>query len=387
MVSTGFVLVLSMNSDSYRYFHKPVDGALKSVLKQHLSWNEARLTFLSRFLVALLQVRTICLCDIATAFSGKAQAASKYKRLQRFFRLFEMDFKEIAVFLSRLLPTTELKWVLAMDRTNWKIGKININILVIGVAHMGIAFPLIWATLEKRGNSNTTERIQLIEKFINIFGVERIGALTADREFIGYEWFSWLITKGIPFRIRIKENFKVISSKGKKVAIKTLFRNLRIKESRILKGKRLICGVSLYIVGMKLPDGEFLIIVTGSDSENAISDYKKRWEIETFFGCLKSRGFNFEATHITDPERIMKLTALLAIAFSWCHITGESKHLAIPVTIKKHGRKAVSIFRYGLDTIRETIFNIPYNFRCFFNIILILERCLKGKPRNAFAYG
>ncbi|WP_156906825.1 hypothetical protein [Desulforegula conservatrix] len=58
-----------------------------------------------------------------------------------------MDFKEIAVFLSRLLPTTELKWVLAMDRTNWKIGKININILVIGVAHMGIAFPLIWATL------------------------------------------------------------------------------------------------------------------------------------------------------------------------------------------------------------------------------------------------
>ncbi|WP_408605765.1 hypothetical protein [Desulforegula conservatrix] len=78
--------------------------------------------------------------------------------------------------------------------------------------------------------------------------------------------------------------------------------------------------------------------------------------METFFGCLKSRGFNFEATHITDPERIMKLTALLAIAFSWCHITGESKHLAIPVTIKKHGRKAVSIFRYGLDTIRETIF-------------------------------
>ena len=376
-----------MNSDSYRYFHKPVDGALKSVLKQHLSWNEARLTFLSRFLVALLQVRTVCLCDIATAFSGKAQATSKYKRLQRFFRLFEMDFKEIAVFLSRLLPTTELKWVLAMDRTNWKIGKININILVIGVAHMGIAFPLIWATLEKRGNSNTTERIQLIEKFINIFGVERIGALTADREFIGYEWFSWLITKEIPFRIRIKENFKVISSKGKKVAIKTLFRNLRIKESRILKGKRLICGVSLYIVGMKLPDGEFLIIVTGSDSENAISDYKKRWEIETFFGCLKSRGFNFEATHITDPERIMKLTALLAIAFSWCHITGESKHLAIPVTIKKHGRKAVSIFRYGLDTIRETIFNIPYNFKCFSNIILILEQCLKGKPRSAFAYG
>lgn len=91
-IFTEFMLVLSMNSDSYKYFHKPVDGALKSVLKQHLELEMKRaLTFLSRFLVALLQVRTVCLCDIATAFSGKAKPAWS-RRFAAFFQIIRNGF-------------------------------------------------------------------------------------------------------------------------------------------------------------------------------------------------------------------------------------------------------------------------------------------------------
>ncbi|MBK8537096.1 MAG: transposase [Candidatus Competibacteraceae bacterium] len=35
--------------------------------------------------------------------------------------------------------------------------------------------------------------------------------------------------------------------------------------------------------------------------------YKERWQIETLFSGLKSRGFNLEETHVTDPERIKRL--------------------------------------------------------------------------------
>jgi len=76
-----------------------------------------------------------------------------------------------------------------MDRTNWKLGILHINILTLGIAYKGIAFPLIWLVLPKQGNSNTNERIQLIERFIRIFGSDKIGCLTGDREFIGGEWF------------------------------------------------------------------------------------------------------------------------------------------------------------------------------------------------------
>ena len=44
-----------------------------------------------------------------------------------------------------------------------------------------------------------------------------------------------------------------------------------------------------------------------------------------YVACIafKGRGFNFEDTHITDKARIKKLVALLAIAFTWAHRTGE----------------------------------------------------------------
>lgn len=41
------------------------------------------------------------------------------------------------------------------------------------------------------------------------------------------------------------------------------------------------------------------------------------------FGCLKSRGFCLEETHVTDAERLRKLVALLALAFCRAHAVGE----------------------------------------------------------------
>jgi IS4 transposase len=44
--------------------------------------------------------------------------------------------------------------------------------------------------------------------------------------------------------------------------------------------------------------------------------YRRRWEIETMFAALKSRGFDLEATNRTDPRRVERLIGLLALAFS-----------------------------------------------------------------------
>ncbi len=273
-----------------------------------------------------------------------------------------------------------------MDRTNWKLGKSDINLLFIGIAYRGISFPLLWISLPKCGNSNTAERKNVVDKFIAIFGVSKIKCLTADREFIGQKWFLYLLEKKIHFCIRVKDNFKVISSKGNEVAVKALFRNLRQGEVRILKGRRLICGVRLFVIGLRLKNGEYLILVTDKNPESAIETYKLRWEIETLFGCLKTRGFNLESTHLTEPERINKLVALLAITFCWCHVTGEWLNEIKPIKIKKHGRKAISIFRYGLDCLRETIFNISSNLPTFRKLVRLFccqadnHSLLAGRP-------
>jgi hypothetical protein len=98
----------------------------------------------------------------------------------------------------------------------------------------------------------------------------------------------------------------------------------------------------------------------------------QRWGIETLFGCLKSRGFRFESTHITKTDRIDKLVALLAITFCWCHLTGQWRHDQTPIKIKKHGRKEKSLFRYGLDCLREVLLNLPKRSFEFKKIIRLL---------------
>jgi len=80
---------------------------------------------------------------------------------------------------------------LAMDRTNWKFGISNINILVIAIVYQGVAFPLLFKLMPKAGNSSTSERIGL-DRYISLFGLETIDCLLADREFIGEHWIGYL---------------------------------------------------------------------------------------------------------------------------------------------------------------------------------------------------
>lgn len=79
---------------------------LGNALRPHLAGPGARLSFVAAFLVALLRVKTINFSELATGFSGKAQTDSHDKRLQRFFRHYEMDYAEIAqaVVASMALP-------------------------------------------------------------------------------------------------------------------------------------------------------------------------------------------------------------------------------------------------------------------------------------------
>lgn len=59
-----------------------------------------------------------------------------------------------------------------------------------------------------------------------------------------------------------------------------------------------------------------MVLACNADSDKALLRYAQRWQIETLFSALKSRGFNLEDTHITTTHRLDKLLSLLAIAFA-----------------------------------------------------------------------
>ena len=100
---------------------------------------------------------------------------------------------------------------------------------------------------------------------------------------------------------------------------------------------------------------------------------QKYLHIETLFGILKSRGFNLEDTHLKDPERLSKLTALLTLAMCWAIQMVEWPAQQKPIVIKKHGRKAKSVFRVGCDYIRDAVLNITQATRHLLQAIHFLS--------------
>jgi hypothetical protein len=61
------------------------------------------------------------------------------------------------------------------------LGWFPINFLVLSIVHQGIAFPIFWTFLPKKGNSNTKERIELLNRFIAHFGTLKMG-ITVKRD-------------------------------------------------------------------------------------------------------------------------------------------------------------------------------------------------------------
>lgn len=345
--------------------------ALQQALSENVTWNKARINFTVKFLVALIQVKTVSLWQIAAVMPGEAKSDSHYKRCQRFFRFFDFSFAEIARMILRLLKITP-PFVISIDRTDWYLGETPLNVFLLSVCFKGVAFPLLWTVLPKKGCSNTQERIALLDRYLELFGADSISFLTADREFVGKEWFRYLLKRKIAFRIRLKENLLVTNARGnRQVVAKNLFRAQKRGVGVLLSGKRLVLGVELFLMGMRSEKGEFVIVASNEESRQILTAYAQRWKIETLFGCLKTRGFCLEATHLTDRERLEKLLALLTIAYCWAFLVGEWLARIEPLKIKKHGRLAKSVFRHGIDYLRRILCNQD----CFIERSMFIKLC------------
>ena len=129
---------------------------------------------------------------------------------------------------------------------------------------------------------------------------------------------------------------KLINHKGKDIAIKALFQDLKLGEYHYF-GTVKIYGMNLHLTGSRMQD-DYLIIISNykAPKDEILLTYSKRWEIETMFKAFKSQGFNLEDTHLTKKDRIEKLLALMAIAFVWSYITGEFFETIEPIKLKKN---------------------------------------------------
>jgi hypothetical protein len=288
--------------------------------------NLAHIKFFGLFICTLCKVQTICFEKLATAFETDAMSKSSLRRIQRFMANYVLDTDLIARIIFKMLPH-QPPYRLAIDRTNWKFGETNINVLTLAIVYQGVAFPILMIMLDKLGNSDTAERIRIMNRYLRLFGRETIDCLLADREFVGEHWIAYLNNHKIRYYIRIRENFIVHDPRtGRELKAFVMFAGLKCGECKIQYRIFRVNGQLCYLSASKLKgkDGkpELQIIISYNQPENAQDFYKERWQIETAFKGLKSSGFNIELTHLTDLDRIEKLFTIVMLAFAWAYVVG-----------------------------------------------------------------
>ncbi len=93
----------------------------------------------------------------ALGFIGTAKQDSICARIRNFLKSFDLNFSNYA---KVVVEIAQLKGPLslALERTNWKFGRVEINLLVLAVVVTEqFSIPLSWKALPKKGNSNRTD--------------------------------------------------------------------------------------------------------------------------------------------------------------------------------------------------------------------------------------
>ena len=163
----------------------------KALMQGPVSLTRHRIDLMSRLVCRLIQVRSVNLTKLACSLPGLAQIDSPYRRLPRFLSSEVSPSVFTQLIVSKVVRPDQPQ-LLVMDRIHWRLGRTDLNVLGVGLVYQGVSIPLEYQSLQKPGNSNTDERKRILTQVLAYLDPGVCGVV-ADREFIGRDWFAFLL--------------------------------------------------------------------------------------------------------------------------------------------------------------------------------------------------
>ena len=345
-----------------------IGKVFEQVEKHSRPVNKARKEFIALFVSGLIKGRNVQFKEVASQMETKVSNESNLRRIQYFFSDYRLDYKQIALLLVLFVPKSD-SYTLSIDRTNWEFGSKDINFLVVTVSVKGVGIPLWFELLADKqgGNSNQAERMSMLRQVIKLLKDKKL-ILCADREFIGDKWVRFLMQHQIEFYLRFKKNTILCWQQEEKPAGEWIAEKQELLMDNVYLAAHYL-SAGLKKIRDKKGKEELVVVVTNSFASKALPTYQNRWSIEVFFQSIKKRGFNIEETHLKDPDKLRKLFALCSIAFAVCWRIGVWFDEQVKkIKLKKHGYKANSFFRKGLDLIRDAL-RLKKNMQTYATVI------------------
>ena len=171
--------------------------------------------------LGVLEKGTVCLNKIKDSISritGKEKTSpdSHYKALLRIVYKHSSWDAWLKILASVILLLRLKVSHLIIDGTKWEKGTECRHYITLCVIYKGVSIPIYWKDLGKKGISSEEERITFLKEASQIYSLKK-KILLADREYVGMQFYKFLISNGIHFIIRIRDrNYirEINSSKG-----------------------------------------------------------------------------------------------------------------------------------------------------------------------------
>lgn len=285
-------------------------------------------------------------------------------RLRRFLNNKHLHVRDwyhpLAQQLVRAFAGQEIR--LVIDCT--KVG-FHYRMMTIGMADKKRTLPLVWSIHKgRKGHVGLEEQLKLFKYVQTLLPARAKVWVMADAGFESIYLASWLRRQGWSFVIRQNGRTQVRWQGQPWVKLSQL--QIEKGETRAIGWVRVTASydVGWYFLVLHWEQGEddpWYLLSNQPSVRQLIRYYKIRMWIEEMYGDMKGHGFDLEATHLDDCNRISRLVLAVCLTFVWVITLGSwvvkrgFRHL-----LDHKSRRDKSYFRLGWDWIERCLrLNLP----------------------------
>jgi hypothetical protein len=341
-------------TDHYRVYTK-VLKKLKQILELP---HQGHLLTLALMITGIVTGRNAQLSKISEEAPVEAKDKSTEMRLRRWVKNSEIDADVVYMPFARqilgAMSTSPL--MLVMDGS--QVGR-GCMVLMVCVLYKKRALPIAWVVYKgKKGHTTAKRHIQVLEKVVALLPEGSEVVLLGDAEYDTTEMLLW-VQANTSWHYVMRTSPQIYVQEGQKsqaISAYPLARGQVFHREQV--GFTQDASLILNLIGWwgSRYEEPIFLVTNLPNAYQACRYYRRRFQIETFFSDQKSRGFQIDKSHLSDPVRLSRLLVAASLAYIWMICLG----LWVVATkrtgrIDRTDRIDKSLFRQGLDWVKHAL--------------------------------
>jgi hypothetical protein len=281
---------------------------------------------------------------------GRASDESVVMRFRRFFKHDAVSYHRwmlpVAQALVAMLARQPLVFVI--DGSTVARGCMC---LMVSVLYRKRALPIVWLVVKgRKGHLSEALHCALLDELTPLVPPDAGVTILGDGEFDGATWQGAIRANGWQYVCRTACDI-LLHVDGSTIAIQDLAPTRGAVVA--LEGASMTTArfgpVTAIAVWDAKYDAPVYVVTNHTDLEHAVTLYRRRAQIETFFSDHKSRGFRIDRSHLADPKRVARLLIATALAYIWVVYLGVlARRERERNRFVRPDRRDLSLFSLGL---------------------------------------